>query len=151
MKKTDIREGITYQTKNGSAARKVLLLTEDRSAANSKARYKTGEVDDKYIVYIQDRGPGAGITNAVPLSQFARWAYSEDAGAPAGRADLSARISQLEADNAALMEVARAGRAVDRSTALSSADEWIVSDRAYARLSKALSALPAHLKEQASK
>lgn len=51
-----------------------------------------------------------------------------------------ARISQLEADNAALMEVVRAGLAMRIFTA-SGKDAF----RA------ALSALPAHLKQEASK
>ncbi|WP_395454842.1 hypothetical protein ACHMW5_13900 [Azospirillum melinis] len=67
----------------------------------------------------------------------------------ASKEDLqAARISQLEADNAALMEVVRAAHTVDMEAFVDRL-LWIVPDAAYDGLSNALDALPAHLKEAA--
>lgn len=65
--------------------------------------------------------------------------------------EASAYIKQLEADNRALMEVVRSASAAISNAGIGSAGQWTISNRSHARLSKAISALPAHLKEEASK
>lgn len=61
------------------------------------------------------------------------------------------RISQLEADNAALMEVVRSVCVAMSNIGVNPAGQWTISNRSHGRISKSLSALPAHLKEEASK
>lgn len=140
MKKTDIREGVTYRNKTGSACREVLSITADPKAVKASTRLYGCICDPApWVVYTMVRGPELGETAASTLAAFSRWAYSEDAGAPAGRADLAARISQLEADKAALMDVVRAGHiAMTRGTTRQVTDYYDKYD-----------ALPAHLKEAA--
>lgn len=151
MKKTDIREGVTYQTKNGSAARSVITVTDDHEVVAKLTKWGV-ESGWTYVVYRQERGPGKGRTDVLALESFASWAHSEDAGAPAGKSDLSARISQLQANNAALMEVARkAGCIKHWHDAMADNSGMVVSADAVRDLWGALSALPAHLKEEASK
>lgn len=65
--------------------------------------------------------------------------------------DMDKQMAQLEADNRAIMEVVRAAVVAMSNAGVGSAGQWTISNRSHARLSKALSALPAHLKEEASK
>ena len=130
MKKTAIREGVTYQTKNGSAARRVIKITNDPSEIlDGDPSWTEG-----WVIYEQVRGAAKGMVRELTLPSFAAWAHSEEATVAA--TDLSARLAQLEADKAALMAAVRA--AVDYDPGL-----W-----AYTPF---VDALPAHLKEEASK
>ena len=70
------------------------------------------------------------------------------------RMPLEARIAQLEADNRALMEVARhaiAMRSVVHDTDLCGLELEIAEQGLKDALDMAIEALPAHLKEEASK
>ena len=66
------------------------------------------------------------------------------------KSTLIALADKLEADNRALMEVVRAAHTVDLEAFVDRL-LWIVPDAAYDSLSNALDALPAHLKQEASK
>lgn len=82
MKKTDIKEGVTYQTKDGRSARKVLELSSTRRGI-WKVRFE------------QIRGP-VQIWDTVMLDTFATWAHSVDgADAPESVAELRAKLDEM--------------------------------------------------------
>lgn len=97
MKKTDIREGVTYQTKTGNAARLVLEITDDWSKAKAEYPYLQEDAPAPYAIFKQMRGQHIGSTSALTLNSFAAWAHSATSDTEGNTTDLSDRIAKLEA------------------------------------------------------
>lgn len=96
MKKTDIKEGQTYQNESGRAARRVIAIVNERTDLPRGGvgwRFTEGP----WVRYMKERGPEKGGESVLTLESFARWARSEDAGTPESRVDLARRVEELEA------------------------------------------------------
>ena len=108
MKKTEIKAGVTYSTKTGNAARKVLQITPQVGEGSlPRPRWYGGEynapgLNELLVEYEQTRGSRIGSREVVFLSQFATWAAKVDDGNKIDHRDK--RIEDLEAECAALKQ-----------------------------------------------
>lgn len=93
MKKTDIKEGSTYRSKNGRLARRVLRITDKVVDLDGKM-YAT-QWEPPWVLFEFVGGSMGGRTGSMSLANFSAASHSEDTGAPESVAELRAKLEEM--------------------------------------------------------